>query len=657
MSGLLSYHYHDAWAAGPQENSTDAENISPSKFFAQFDSPWKSYNTQSQSSSLRIQHAIKFAHFLWKYDPTYQQAIQRVVSYFLTDIEFFDPTYQGTLKDEDIRGYRELLENQLNLKHVLQQLLLNYCVYGNVIVSLLPPLRRMLQCPSCAMIHPIGVITSPENKVFNFKYHVSSVRFEATCSVCGKRSFWRVSDVKDDFHRNARVSIYDLRHFIIQCDPFTDKRVYTWYIPPWIKRSIEQNDSLTLASAPMSILQAISKDKCYTFNSDTVLHLREPDLVGMQTGGWGIPQAMYCYGASRYMFNLRKMNEILTEDYLLPLRLISPRQEKMANPAVGIGPSHDLADFNRHVRAAVSGHRKDPGVISTIPFPIEYQVAGTPGNELVSHELLLQGEDMQLNAIGVPPQLYRGDLNLQTAPMAARLFESHWQHMVEAANTFLRWVSRKVADELGWKPLGLRLARPKIADNMDQLMLMMQLMPQGKISDQSVLQRLGLEAAEERRRRTDDEIQEIERDLEVQTEADKRVAGTSAMRQAVDEQRAMASGGGQMPQAGAPPAEGSAVPPAADPVAEIMARIEAFGNPDTPAPITEQYQVAQEAAAIFAFLPEVEKRAKLREVDHINKPLADLIRSQMDEVHAQHKQQAQAHGEQMMQQQGGAPPQ
>jgi hypothetical protein len=327
--------YHSAWTQGHKESPEDLN--SPGTFFSKFASPWKSYGTTS--STTQIQEAIKFAHFLWKYDPTYQQAIHRVVGYFLTDLEFYDPTYEGNLKDEDIRNYRELLEDQLNLKETLKQVLLNYCVYGNVVVAMLPPLRRVLLCRSCRQTHPIDVVTSPLNrKQFNFKYHTAKVQFEATCASCGNRGFWSVQDYKGDFRRNARISIYDLRHFTIQCDPFTDRRMYTWQIPQWIKQNLERNDGLTLSSTPMSVLEAIGENKLYTFNSEVILHLREPDLVGLQTGGWGIPQALYCYGASRYTFGLRKMNEVLAADYMIPIRLMSPAKERMSNPSVGIGP-------------------------------------------------------------------------------------------------------------------------------------------------------------------------------------------------------------------------------------------------------------------------------------------------------------------------------
>ena len=38
--------------------------------------------------------------------PTFQQAIKRVIGYFLTDLEFFDPTHKAELKEEDIISYR-----------------------------------------------------------------------------------------------------------------------------------------------------------------------------------------------------------------------------------------------------------------------------------------------------------------------------------------------------------------------------------------------------------------------------------------------------------------------------------------------------------------------------------------------------------------------
>jgi len=312
----------------------------------------------------------------------------------------------------------------------------------------------------------------------------------------------------------------------------------------------------------------------------------------------------------------------------------------------------DMADFNQQMKSIIARRRKDPAAIHTIGCPVEYQVFGAEGKSLVPGELLLQGEDMQLNAMGIYPQFYRGDLSIQTAPMAARLFEAHWQHVGTAGNTVLKWVVEKITPYLGWKEFGVRLTPPKIADNMDQLMLLMQLLQAGEVTAKTIFPKVGLDWTEEQRRKRDSTVYAAKMDVENQSEMDKVVASNDALNQAVMQQQQAMAGGGAPPEGGMPPL-GASGAPAADPLAQVMARIQSFASPATPVPITEYYQIAQEAAALFTALPEVAKRQKLREIDQINKPLADLIRSQMEQVNKQQNREFIAQGQAAMQQGSG----
>jgi len=346
------------------------------------------------------------------------------------------------------------------------------------------------------------------------------------------------------------------------------------------------------------------------------------------------------------------MNEALAEDYMIPMRILSPDQQQQVGQGFNEGGVTDMADWNTQMRSFIARHRRDPATIHTIGFPVNYQVLGAEGKDLVPGELLLQGEDMQLNAMGISPQIARGDLTLQTAPMAARLLESHWQHVPATANMALRWIVEKITPKLGWKEFGVRLTPPKIADNLDHLMMLLQMMQLGEVTPTTILGKLGLERAEEQRRKRDEAILSGKMDIETQAELDNIVRGNGALQTAVQQQQAMMMGGGGAPPPG-DPAMGQ--PPAADPVAQVMARIESVANPHTPMPINDYFQLAQEAAAIFAPMPEVAKRQKLREIDQINKPLADLIRTQMGEFHKQQRQEFISQG-QAMAQQGGMPP-
>jgi hypothetical protein len=618
MSGILSYS--SSWSVGPQPLA-DTFTGTPSLDYARFASPWASQN--KIAGQLNMQQMFDFGEMLWKYDPTYQQAIKRVIGYFITDIEFYDPTGEAKLKTEDINSYQEILRTQFRIKMVLRAALEEICVYGNALLSILPPLRRYLECPHCGQIHPVAVVISPENKeLYRFKYHAKNVRFEATCPMCRSRGVWAIRDVKADYRRKATIQVWNPREFLLHYDPFTNNRIYTWRIPARIKKRVMDGDMLLLTSMPQSMLRAIGDEKDYQFKDGFLFHVQESTLSGFHTGGWGLPSAIFNYGPSRYVFGLRKMNETLTADYMIPMRILSPA--KQGQGAVGSQTidtvwTQDMQSWNSQVRRIIAAHRRDPAAIHTISQPVEYQVLGGEGKSLVPGEILMQGEDSQLNASGIPTEFYRGNLSIQSAPMAARLFEAHWQQVPESCNRILEWIVSQVTPELGWKVCGIRLQPPKIADSMEQLMLLMQLLELGKVADGTILQKVGLATQEETRKKLDEALETAELEAKHQQELDKLMAGGTQLQQAVDQEgMAAQQAAAQQGAAGAAPADAGAMPPPADPLAQIMAKIEQFGSPATPITPQDQLAIAQEAAAILANMPEIMKREKLREIEQIN---------------------------------------
>jgi hypothetical protein len=658
MSGILSYP--NSWSVGPQPLA-DAFTGEPNRDYARFSSPWASQN--KVAGQLNMQQMFDFGEMLWKYDPTYQQAVKRVIGYFITDIEFYDPTGEAKLKTEDINSYQEILRTQFRIKMVLRAALEEICVYGNALLSILPPIRRYLACPYCGQIHPASLLLSPENKkIFALRYHAKGVKFEATCAQCGRRGVWIIRDIKADYRRQATIQLWHPREFLLHYDSFTNHRIYTWRIPARIKKRVQDGDMLLLASMPRSMLEAIGEEKDYQFRDGMIFHVQEPTLSGFQTGGWGLPPSIFSYGPSRYVFGLRKMNETLAADYMIPIRIFSPARQGYSagdGKTFDTAWSQDMQSWNAQVKRIIAEHRRDPASIHTIAQPIEYQILGGEGKSLVPGELLIQGEDMQLNANGIPPEFYRGNLTVQAAPMSARLFEAHWQQIPESCNRILEWTVSAVTPELGWKVCGVRLQPPKIADNMEHLMLLMQLLDRGRVADGTILRKVGLEGSEEKRRQLDEAMEYAELEAKQQKELDKLMAGNTQLQQMVDQQRMAADPAMQQQAGGAAPAGGAAggaVPPPADPLAQIMAKIEQFGSPATPITPQDQLAIAQEAAAILANMPEITKRQKLREIEQINPNMKKLITSEMTEFHKSQNQQFIAQGQQMMQQGGGGMP-
>jgi hypothetical protein len=68
--------------------------------------------------------------------------------------------------------------------------------------------------------------------------------------------------------------------------------------------------------------------------------------------------------------------------------------------------------------------------------------------------------------------------------------------------------------------------------------------------------------------------------------------------------------------------------------------------------------IAQEAAAVLVWAPEIEKRSKLREITQLNPIMGDLVRSQIEEQrNAQDKDSVMQGRQQVQEQQGQGPPQ
>src|ERR1700719_3266165 len=83
--------------------------------------------------------------------------------------------------------------------------------------------------------------------------------------------------------------------------------------------------------------------------------------------------------------------------------------------------------------------------------PRSWSMFGADANQLAPRDLFDQGMETLLNDVGTPVELYNGSLQLQTAPVALRLFESTWHHLVHSANALLTWFVRQVSQIMSWE--------------------------------------------------------------------------------------------------------------------------------------------------------------------------------------------------------------
>lgn len=616
-----------------------------------FPDPWDDYSSLVMPET-NID-ALRWSEFIVMNTGPYRAAIDRLVSYFITDIDITGGT------DEERDKYLSFCHDTLQLPAVLRVLGLDFLVYGNSFSSVIRPFRRLLSCRNCGAQHPLSVIA--ENRNFNFRWE--DYQFVATCAGCGKRGAWERKDLRTSTDQLLikRWNPYeiDLLH-----DIYTDQTAYIWKIPEWYRKKIRQGDLFELERAPWEVIQAVKHANNIRFNDGVIFHMKEQMLAGVLNRGWGISRVISNFRQAYYVQVLRRYNEAIALDYVIPFRVITP-MPRSGGDAVSSDPllGANMPSFMAHIHAMLRKRRRDPAAWHTLPYPVQYTALGGDAQQLAPKDLLESGLAELLDAVGVPMDLYKGTMGVQAAAVGLRLFEANHNYLPANLNSWLRWVSKQISEIMSWEKVVAKLVRITHADDITKQMARLQLGAGGQISQTTALRTLDLDFRDEERRKLDEQVYSAE----LQQEAQERMQHQGLMDQMGAQQPGMPGGlmdpamaGGAPGAAGAAGPAGAAGAPAGgqadpnappDPMAQFNAQLATLG-PN--AQVTPQDMVAAATGLAQQVLsaPPSQQRQMYAAIKQRNPALHAQVRAQTEQIRQDAKRQG---GQMVMQQQfGGA---
>lgn len=600
----------------------------------QFSSPF--LDMASLAMPEHNKNALEWCEFVYDSMETYRMAQERVISYFLTDVEINSVTPNEILSDEEKDKWRDFLKTDLGILNVIQQMDRDRACYGNAFASMMVPFKRFLGCPKCHAEFPLSEVY---NNQAQFKFRWQLPQFLATCPNCatgtGYTGPWRVNDLPENLEKRLKVKLWSPHEIEIVHDLYTDDASYIWRIPEDYKKQIRTGHLHHLARAPMQVIRAIQNNNLFRFHPDVIFHMREPVVSGRRSRGWGLSRILVNFRQIWYVQVLRRFNEAIGLDYIIPFRLVTPETRGtsggapgltgMSDPMKGVNMQNYAGEFQRMMRE----RRRDPASWFFLPYPVKYQALGGDASQLAPREILDQAYETLLNGSGTPVDLYRGSLQLQTAPVSLRLFEATWHHLVHDNNEFLRWASHQIAQILSWETVAATLRRVTHADDFQKQMAQLQLMMGQAISQTTGLRGLGLDWDDEQRQIAEESRRQAQLQADVQEEMEQAAFGAQiAKGQAAP---GGAPGGAMPPAAGGMPEQGQAVGPDGQPVAAgPVTGIEMGGNvPQTPVDVMAQ---AESIATQLLALPESQKDSELRLLKQKNEFLHSVVRAKMDQM-------------------------
>lgn len=634
MAGSLTRSYGFTGA-----NSRSAE---------QFPDPFA--DIASMAMPENIQEALRWCEFVLLKNGPYREALNRVISYFNTDIEIIAPQGQdNNIGREEKQKYLDFLQDTLGIKSVVNVVALDYLGYGNSFTSLVIPFRRYLSCrgEGCGLELPLKKI----HEASQFQFRWSNYEFHAYCPHCGYNGPWRHIDRRSGEKGDIRVKRWSPHEIEVQQDFYSGDTQYIWKIPDDYRNQIRRGFIYNLERAPWEVIQAVKHNRNLLFDKDIIYHMKEESLAGLNDRGWGYSRVLTNFTHAWYVQVLHRYNEAIALDYVIPFRVITPMPRpgqggEVNDPVLGI----NLGGFTSRVNQMLRERRGDPARWNVLPFPIEYKALGGDATQLAPKDLIELGMDTLLNAVGVPVQLYKGDMTLQTAPAALRLFEANWSHLVHQLNRFIAKLVEKVSQLMSWEKVQARLQRVQHADDLNRQMAKLQLMMGGQISKTTGLSTVGLEFIEEERRKLEEQRISAEETQKQQEEMD-QAAQMDEMAMPQQPQQPMGAPGAAP---GAAPPPGGAAPPGApmgamgQPAGPGGAAT-AFGaqvgtQPGVPATPEEWMQQADMLAQQAMGMPESQKDSFLIQLKKKDPVMHSLVSSKIEEF----KQQAQVQGGQML---------
>lgn len=456
----------------------------------------------------KLKDLFKLTEYLYYNSAQIYAAIQKFAIYPVTEINFVSSTNEA-LKEK----YKRLHEKTIKTKRILIQGAIDKYVYGNAFFSIYTPFIRFLKCSSCEHLSNI--------QTTKYEFKLKNLTFTYTCSKCGLVVNGKVVDrklVKPDL---INVIRWDPKLMDIDYNPITGQSKYYFTLPKDLKERIVKGNKHLLNTIPIEFLKAIKGEKIFEFSEKQIFHMKMDAPAGIDAQ-WGFPPLASTVKLFFYAAVLRKANEAIGLDYIVPLRIVSPRQSTgNSDPAMHIS----LAKWSEEMKTSVKKWRRDPLHIMWSPIPAEVTHLGGQARALMTLGEVQEAENNIIAALGIPKEFIYGGLSYAGSAVTLRMLENQLLAHTSDLNDLLQWITDRVAKVLGWPSVEVELSKFKLIDDVQQKMALLQLNANPEkplLSDETVLELFGYDLSEERKKRTQNTLDDMREQQALQLEIQKQ---------------------------------------------------------------------------------------------------------------------------------------
>lgn len=453
----------------------------------------------------KLKTLFKYCEYLYYNSPQVFAALNKFAIYPVTDIVYH--TENPSLKGK----YRKVFENTVKLKNILIKTGIDRHVYGNSFTSLYFPFRRFLKCTKCGHTENIKHVKS-----FKFRIRKKKPIFSMRCSACGEVGRADVQDKKLRYAAGINVIRWDPKYIEIEENPITGESEYYYQVPENIQQKIRKGDRHLLATMPIAFIECIAQRRLFKFGRDRIYHMKADAPAGIDNR-WGFPGLTATLKQFFYVAVLRKANEAIAQEHVVPFRVLHPQQSTaQADPTITIS----LSNWVNETKLNLKAWRKDPLHLMFSPIPLGVTQLGGQGRALMVTGEITEAENGIIASMGIPREFLYGGLSATGSGVTLRMLENQLLNYTSELVDEAQWIADQVATYMGWTKIKLSLEPFKLVDDVQQKMMLMnanQATGGVLFSNSSMAQMFGRNLEKEREQRLQDSLSEQRFQMELQT--------------------------------------------------------------------------------------------------------------------------------------------
>lgn len=459
-----------------------------------------------------IKQLFKWCEVVYNSVPVVANGVRKLINYPVTDFSFDS-------ESEEIRKKTKDLVEKIHLKNLLLDFGNDYYTYGNVFRSVYMPFKRFFKCRICG-----GEVAAT-----NAEFKIQSKKIMIKCPTCMVLREAEIHDMDTDDLTDIRMVRWDPKQIELASNPITGGINYYYALPDKFVKSVRTGDITVFRDTPKIFIDAALKGKNVCMG-ENFYHAKTPGLAGYATG-WGIPPLMSTLKGYMYIAILRKAAEAIGMEHITPQRIVFPQGAGSSDPSV----MSNVGRWQEEIVKSFERWRMDPNYVMTAPYPTGIVNIGSQGRQLIPTEEIKDARMEMALALDIPPGLIMGDTNIQNSAIALRILENQLTPYVTQLTDFVNWFIGQINACFGSGYCDVSLVPFKLADDIMNKQMLMQLMGQG-VSKTTIMELLNLDPDREAERLVQDQVAEYRLQNDVQKQIEKENENAAAQAQAQEQE-------------------------------------------------------------------------------------------------------------------------